>query len=67
MKAFALFLTATAMFGQENQLMYRRDPESQRMVVRVVNRETEEVVSQIPAQYLLRLAEDLKPKHTKRE
>jgi uncharacterized FlaG/YvyC family protein len=55
-------LNATEMFGQENQLLFRRDPESQRMVVRVVNRKTEEVVSQIPAEYILRLAEDLKPK-----
>ena len=59
-------LNATEMFGQENQLMFRRDPESQRMVVRVVNRKTEEVISQIPAEYLLRLAEDLKPKTASR-
>ena len=57
-------LNATEMFGQENQLLFRRDPESQRMVVRVVNRKTEEVVSQIPAEYILRLAEDLKPRAT---
>ena len=57
-------LNATEMFGEENQLMFRLDPGSQRMVVRVVNRKTEEVVSQIPAEYLLRLAEDLKPKTT---
>jgi flagellar protein FlaG len=55
-------LNGTEMFGEENQLMFRRDPETQRMVVRVVNRETEEVVSQIPAEYVLRLAEDLKQK-----
>jgi uncharacterized FlaG/YvyC family protein len=59
-------LNATEMFGQENQLMFRRDPESQRMVVRVVNRKTEEVISQIPAEYLLRLAQDLKPKTASR-
>jgi uncharacterized FlaG/YvyC family protein len=60
-------VNATEMFGQENQLMFRRDPESQRMVVRVVNRKTEEVISQIPAEYLLRLAEDLKPKTASRK
>jgi uncharacterized FlaG/YvyC family protein len=53
-------LNGTEMFGQENQLVFRRDPETQRMVIRVVNRKTEEVVSQIPAEYVLRLAEDLK-------
>ena len=55
-------LNATEMFGQDNQLTFRRDPETQRMVIRVVNRETEEVVTQIPAEYVLRLAEDLKKK-----
>jgi uncharacterized FlaG/YvyC family protein len=56
-------LNGTEMFGEDNQLMFQRDPETQRMVIRVVNRKTDEVVSQIPAEYVLRLAEDLKPKH----
>ena len=55
-------LNGTEMFGQENQLTFRRDPETQRMIIRVVNRETEEVVTQIPAEYVLRLAADLQPK-----
>jgi uncharacterized FlaG/YvyC family protein len=29
------------------------------MVVRVVNRKTREVLSQVPAEYVLRLAEDI--------
>ena len=53
-------LNGTEMFGQDNQLMFQRDPKSQRMVVRVVNRKTNEVISQIPAEYVLRLAEELK-------
>ena len=55
-------LNGTEMFGQDNQLTFRRDPETQRMVIRVVNRKTEEVVTQIPAEYVLRLAADLKKK-----
>ena len=55
-------LNGTEMFGQDNQLTFRRDPETQRMVIRVVNRKTEEVVTQIPAEYVLRLAADLKQK-----
>src|SRR3954470_24537986 len=55
-------LNGTEMFGEENQLMFRKDPETQRIVVRVVNRKTEEVVTQIPAEYVLRLARDLEPK-----
>jgi uncharacterized FlaG/YvyC family protein len=55
-------LNGAELFGEDNQLTFRKDPETQRMVIRVVNRKTEEVVSQIPAEYVLRLAEDLKPK-----
>jgi uncharacterized FlaG/YvyC family protein len=55
-------LNGTEMFGQDNQLTFRKDPETQRMVIRVVNRKTEEVVTQIPAEYVLRLAADLKQK-----
>ena len=55
-------LNGTEMFGQENQLQFQRDPDTRRMVVRVVNRKTNEVISQIPPEYVLRLAEDLKPK-----
>jgi uncharacterized FlaG/YvyC family protein len=55
-------LNGTEMFGQDNQLMFRKDPETQRMVIRVVNRKTNEVITQIPAEYVLRLSQDLKPK-----
>ncbi|MCD6030829.1 MAG: hypothetical protein K0S78_3003 [Thermomicrobiales bacterium] len=55
-------LNGTEMFGPENQLTFRRDPETHRMVIRVVNRQTEEVISQIPEEYLLRLAADLESK-----
>jgi uncharacterized FlaG/YvyC family protein len=55
-------LNGTEMFGPENQLTFRRDPETHRMVIRVVNRQTEEVISQIPAEYVLRLAADLEVK-----
>lgn len=53
-------LNGTEMFGQDNQLMFRRDPETKRMVIRVVNRKTEEVITQIPPEYVLRLAEEMK-------
>ena len=53
-------LNATEMFGPENELLLQKDPESRRMVVRMVNRKTREVVSQVPCEYVLRLAEDLK-------
>jgi uncharacterized FlaG/YvyC family protein len=53
-------LNGTEMFGQDNLLTFQRDPNSKRMVIKVINRKTQEVVEQIPAEYVLRLAEDLK-------
>jgi uncharacterized FlaG/YvyC family protein len=53
-------LNGAEMFGPENELRFQQDPETRRMVVRVVNRKTREVISQVPAEYILRLAEDLK-------
>ena len=48
------------MFGPENELRFQRDPETNRFVVRVVNRKTREVISQVPEEYVLRLAADMK-------
>lgn len=49
------------LLGEDNELTFQRDPDTRRMVIRVVNRKTREVVSQVPAEYVLRLAADLKP------
>src|SRR5580700_4053031 len=43
----------------QNQLVFLLDPQTHRAVIRVVDRNTQEVVSQIPPEYVLRLAEDL--------
>jgi uncharacterized FlaG/YvyC family protein len=48
------------MFGPENELRFQKDPETNRLVVKVVNRKTREVLSQVPEEYVLRLAEDIK-------
>ena len=53
-------VNGTEMFGPENELLFQRDPETKRFVVRVVNRKTREVLSQVPEEYLLRLAQDLR-------
>jgi uncharacterized FlaG/YvyC family protein len=53
-------LNKTEMFGEDNDLVFQRDPQTQRMVVRIVNRNTQDVISQIPPEYVLRLAQDLK-------
>jgi flagellar protein FlaG len=53
-------LNSTEMFGDENELTFRMDQQSRRMVIQIVNRNTKEVVSQIPPEYVLALSEDLK-------
>ena len=52
-------LNKSEMFGQENGLEFQKDPDSKRWVVKVVNKTTGDVISQVPAEYLVRLADDL--------
>ncbi len=53
-------LNAAEMFGQENELLFHLDRQARRIVIQVVNRQTHEVVTQLPPEYVLRLAEDLR-------
>jgi len=53
-------VNAAELFGQNNELTFILDRAARRAVVRIVNRETHEVVDQIPAEYVLRMAEELK-------
>ncbi len=53
-------LNGTEMFGQNNQLLFQKDARTGRIVVRVVNTTTQEVISQILPEYVLSLAEDIK-------
>ncbi|MEQ1948962.1 MAG: flagellar protein FlaG [Bryobacteraceae bacterium] len=53
-------VNAADLFGQDNELTFILDRTSRRTVVRIVNRDTHEVIQQIPAEYVLRLAEELK-------
>jgi uncharacterized FlaG/YvyC family protein len=53
-------LNQTEMFGDGNELTFQRDQKTQRMVIRLVNRQTDEVVTQIPPEYVLELAKDLR-------
>ena len=53
-------VSATEMFGADNRLTYSVDRKAQIVVVKIVNRKTGEVVDQIPAEYVLRMAEELK-------
>ena len=50
-------VNATELFGQDNEVTFALDRGSQRPVIRIVNRKTNEVVRQIPSEYLLHVAE----------
>lgn len=43
----------------ENQLVFSIDSETRREIIRIENRDTHEVVLQIPPEYVLRLAQQL--------
>jgi len=53
-------LNRSEMFGGDSELTFILDRETRRPVVRIVDRETREVIRQIPPEYALRLADDLK-------
>jgi flagellar protein FlaG len=53
-------LNESKMFGEENDLVFQRDPQTRRMLIKVVNRKTREVINQVPPEYVLRLAADAK-------
>lgn len=53
-------VNSAELFGNHNELSFAFDRETQRPVVRIVDRKTREVVQQIPAEYVLRMAEKLK-------
>jgi uncharacterized FlaG/YvyC family protein len=53
-------VNASEMLGQDNELTFVLDRNTRRAVVRIVNKQTGEVVQQIPAEYVLRMAEELK-------
>jgi uncharacterized FlaG/YvyC family protein len=52
-------VNAAGSFGPENETTYKVDRSTRQLVVRVVNRKTNDVVLQIPAEYVLRMAEEL--------
>ncbi len=55
-------LNGAELFGQDSELMFQMDRQTQRLVLRVVNRKTKEVIMQVPPEYVLRAAQDLKGK-----
>ena len=53
-------MNAAELFGQDYELSFVLDRKTRGAIVRIVKRESGEVVAQIPADYVLRLAENLK-------
>jgi len=47
------------MFGQSTELTYSYDSRAKKTVLRIVDKETNEVVRQLPEEYLLELAQEL--------
>ena len=50
----------SGMFGEDRQLSFARDPDTQQPVIRIVSRKTGEVLDQIPAEQVLRIMADLR-------
>ena len=48
------------LFGHGNELTYAIDRGTQKIVTRIVDKTTGDLVEQIPAEYVLRLAEEYK-------
>ncbi len=51
-------VNAGEMLGQDNELSFLLDQETQRPVLRVVNRKTNEVIRQVPPEYVLAMARE---------
>ncbi len=49
-------------FGDNNELTFVWDRNAHRVLMRVVDRETHDVVMQVPPDYVLQLSEQLQPK-----
>ena len=53
-------LNAAARLGDDNELSLLLDRNTRLPVIRIINRKTNELVEQIPAEKVLRLAEELR-------
>lgn len=53
-------INATEFFGQNYELTFVLDRETKRPLMRIIDRQTREVIRQLPPEYTLRLAEEIK-------
>jgi uncharacterized FlaG/YvyC family protein len=52
-------LNTAAAFGEQNEITFQVDRASRLPVIRIVDRNTKELVTQIPPEYVLQMAEEL--------
>ena len=53
-------VNSTELLGADHELTFVLDRDTRRTLVRIVSRRTGEVIQQIPPEYVLRMAEELK-------
>ncbi len=53
-------INATEFFGENYELTFILDKETHRPLMRIIDRETREVIRQLPPEYTLRLAEEIR-------
>jgi uncharacterized FlaG/YvyC family protein len=52
-------INAADLFGPENELTFIKDPHTNRMLTRVIARDSHQLVAQIPSDEVLRMAEEI--------
>ncbi|MGA2589755.1 MAG: flagellar protein FlaG [Bryobacteraceae bacterium] len=52
-------ISATELFGQDSELTFAVDRDTKRPVVRILNRKTQQVMLQVPPEYILQLSQEL--------
>ena len=52
-------VNASYLFGQSTELTFSYDRQTRKTILQIVDRETKEVIRQLPPEYLLRLAQEL--------
>ena len=53
-------INATELFGENYELTFVFDRHSKRTLIRIIDRETKEVIRQLPNEYALRIASQLR-------
>src|SRR5271168_2961052 len=55
----ARVVNTSEVLGQQNELVFSLDPTSHRVVARILDRATQQLVEQVPAEYILKIAAEL--------